>query len=55
MTSQDLAELLEVPVHTVYDWRYRQIGPTAIKMGRHIRYEVAEVERWLAWKKASSQ
>ncbi len=42
-----LAEILDVPLHTLYSWRKRRIGPKAIRVGRHLRYRPADVEAWL--------
>jgi excisionase family DNA binding protein len=39
---------LGVPVKTLYEWRYRGIGPPSYRVGRHIRYRKAEVDAWLA-------
>jgi len=47
LSVKQLAELLQVPVRTIYDWRYRGLGPTSIRLGRHVRYEAIEIERWL--------
>jgi excisionase family DNA binding protein len=54
LTVREVAELLQVPVRTIYDWRYRGLGPPAIRVGRHVRYEPNEVDRWLASQKGSS-
>jgi excisionase family DNA binding protein len=43
----ELAEHLNVPVGTVYQWRYRGMGPRGIKVGRHVRYRESDVEAWL--------
>lgn len=45
-TVEDVAEFLGVPVRTLYDWRGRGYGPTGKKVGRYLRYDPAEVERW---------
>ncbi len=42
-----LADYLDVPVKTVYQWRHQGTGPIGIKVGRHVRYRRSEVERWL--------
>jgi excisionase family DNA binding protein len=47
LSVKELAEMLQVPVRTIYDWRYRGLGPTSIRLGRHVRYEPNEIERWL--------
>jgi len=43
---QDVADYLGVPVRTLYDWRCRDYGPRARKVGRYLRYEPAEVRSW---------
>ena len=45
-TVQDVAEYLGVPVRTLYDWRCKGYGPRARKVGKYLRYEAAEVQRW---------
>jgi excisionase family DNA binding protein len=54
MSVKELAELLQVSVKTIYDWRYRGLGPTAIRVGRHVRYEPDEIERWLDLQRSNS-
>jgi predicted DNA-binding transcriptional regulator AlpA len=46
-STQELANFLGLPVQTIYQWRKRSYGPPGRKMGRHIRYRPAEVERWI--------
>jgi excisionase family DNA binding protein len=48
MTAEELADYLAVPLATLYAWRYRGDGPPAVKVGRHLRYRVEDVESWLA-------
>ena len=45
-TVEDVGEFLGVPVRTLYDWRGRGYGPMGKKVGRYLRYDPAEVERW---------
>jgi excisionase family DNA binding protein len=48
LTVQQLAELLKVPVSTVYRWRYLGVGPRGIRVsGRHVRYRRSDVEAYL--------
>lgn len=54
MSVKELAELLQVSVKTIYDWRYRGLGPTAIRVGRYVRYEPDEIERWLVVQRNNS-
>jgi hypothetical protein len=36
-----------VPVTTLYQWRHLGIGPSAYRVGRHLRYEPTAVQAWL--------
>ncbi len=44
---QDTAEYLQLPVATLYRWSSRREGPPAYRVGRHLRYDPAEVRAWL--------
>ena len=46
-TVEDVSTFLGVPIATLYQWRYRRTGPRAIRVGRHLRYDPAEVRAWL--------
>jgi excisionase family DNA binding protein len=43
----ELARYLGIPVKTLYAWRYRHQGPRALRVGRHLRYRVRDVEEWM--------
>jgi len=43
----ELADYLDVPVKTLYAWRYRREGPPAFRVGRHLRYRWSDVQRWI--------
>jgi predicted DNA-binding transcriptional regulator AlpA len=45
---EDVSAYLRVPVGTLYQWRYRRTGPRAFKVGRHLRYDPADVRSWLS-------
>ncbi len=47
LTTEQLAEYLQVPIATVYRWTYQATGPVAIKVGRHRRYRMRDVQSWL--------
>lgn len=47
LSPQELAQILAIPVATLYQWRYRGEGPPGFRVGRHVRYRAAEVENWL--------
>jgi excisionase family DNA binding protein len=44
---QQLADYLDVPVKTLYAWRYRREGPPAFRVGRHLRYRCSDIQRWI--------
>jgi excisionase family DNA binding protein len=54
LTVQELGEMLGIPVKTVYRWRHRGEGPPPIRVGRFLRYDPADVSRWLDQRKAAS-
>jgi len=47
LTPVELAEYLGVPVATIYAWRHRRQGPPGFRAGRHLRYRLGDVERWI--------
>jgi len=47
LSPYEVAVYLGVPLATVYGWRSRREGPLGIRVGKHVRYRVADVERWL--------
>ena len=44
---KETAAYLGIPVPTMYRWRHHGSGPKAYRVGRHLRYDPAEVKRWL--------
>jgi excisionase family DNA binding protein len=46
-SPQELAIYLGVPVNTIYRWRTRGDGPRGTRVGKHIRFKWADVDRWL--------
>ena len=47
LTAEDLASFLDIPIKTLYSWRYRGEGPVGFRVGKHIRYRWADIERWI--------
>ena len=43
----ELADYLDVPVKTLYAWRYRRECPLAFRVGRHLRYRRSDIQRWI--------
>jgi predicted DNA-binding transcriptional regulator AlpA len=48
LSAQELALYLEVPVKTIYTWRYHKTGPQGFRVGKHLRFRWRDVESWLA-------
>ena len=48
LTIAELASLLKVPKSTIYGWRHQRRTPPAIKVGRHVRFRLSDVQEWLA-------
>jgi excisionase family DNA binding protein len=46
-TPEEVSEYLGVPIPTLYQWRYRGEGPRASKIGRHLRYDWADIETYV--------
>ncbi|MGH8972896.1 MAG: helix-turn-helix transcriptional regulator [Acidimicrobiia bacterium] len=47
LAPDDLAAYLGLPVKTLYQWRYKGIGPPGLRIGRHVRYRPEDVDAWL--------
>ena len=45
-TVEETAQFLRVPKATLYKWRYLGTGPKAGRVGRHLRYDPADVIAW---------
>lgn len=48
LTPEDIAELFDVPLETVYQWRKKRTGPPGFRVGKHVRYDPAAVHTWIA-------
>jgi excisionase family DNA binding protein len=49
LTAEQVAGLLGIPQSTVYEYARRRHDPLpAIRVGRHVRFHRAALERWLA-------
>jgi excisionase family DNA binding protein len=47
MSVEELAVFLQVPLSTIYFWRYRGEGPRATRVGRCLRFNPSDVREWL--------
>ncbi len=46
LTNEQAAERLGIQPGTLENWRVRKFGPPYIKMGKVVRYEINEVDRY---------
>jgi predicted DNA-binding transcriptional regulator AlpA len=46
-TVQELAEFLDIPVHTIYQWRSKGYGPPGRRIGKYVRFVPRDVEVWV--------
>jgi hypothetical protein len=46
-SAAEVSAFLGVPVATLHQWRYRGSGPSAFRVGRHLRYNPESVRLWL--------
>ena len=46
LTVGDLAERYGVPVSTVYQWNREETGPEYMRIGKYVRYRLADVITW---------
>lgn len=47
LTGEEVSKLLKVPRATLTAWRYRKEGPPSFRVGKHVRYTVEGLEKWL--------
>jgi len=47
LTPSEVAEILALPVVSLYGMRHRGQGPPAIRVGRSLRYGADALEEWL--------
>ena len=45
-TTEELADFLQLPPHTLEQWRSQGKGPDYHKVGRHVRYDWQDVRNW---------
>lgn len=46
LTTQDVADYLGIPVATLHQWRTKGTAPRAVKVGRHLRFRLTDVDAW---------
>ncbi|MFI7009891.1 helix-turn-helix transcriptional regulator [Streptomyces sp. NPDC050145] len=55
LTPDDIAGMFGVPLETVYQWRKKRTGPPGFRIGKHVRYDPAEVRMFVAQLKTADQ
>jgi predicted DNA-binding transcriptional regulator AlpA len=48
LTADEVSSLFRIPKKTLYAQRHKGVGPPAIRIGKHLRYDQAALRRWLA-------
>ena len=48
LSAQELADYFDVPLKTIYAWRYRGQGPRGFRVGRHVRFRLTDVQLWVS-------
>ena len=53
LTEREAAKLLRVSVQLLRKWRATGIGPKYIKLGKCVRYSLADIELYIASRRSS--
>ncbi|MFI1849714.1 helix-turn-helix domain-containing protein [Streptomyces sp. NPDC020480] len=53
LTPEDIAEIFKVPLETVRQWRKKRVGPPGFRVGKYLRYDPADVHRYIGERKAA--
>ncbi|MGW7134362.1 helix-turn-helix transcriptional regulator [Streptomyces bobili] len=51
LNPDDIAVIFKVPKETVYQWRKKRIGPPGFRIGKHLRYDPADVRAYVDQRK----
>lgn len=47
LTVKELSEWAQVPVSTLYQWNFKEVGPRPMKFGKHLRYSREVPWHWM--------
>jgi excisionase family DNA binding protein len=47
MTIDEVAAFLQVSKNTIYGWRHHRKGPSAVRLGKHLRFKRKNVLGWI--------
>lgn len=48
LSPKEICAQLQIPEQTFYQWRVKNLGPRAHRIGRHLRISRSDYETWLA-------
>lgn len=48
LSIDELADYLGLPARTIYAWRTEGKGPRGVRLGKHVKFLVSDVQAWLA-------
>lgn len=54
MTAEEVEAAYGIPAGTLRYWRHCDTGPRSYTVGRRIRYDVADLDAWIAAQKATT-
>ncbi|MCX4905572.1 helix-turn-helix domain-containing protein [Streptomyces sp. NBC_00878] len=55
LTPDDIAVMFKVPKETVYQWHKKRTGPPGFRIGKHLRYDPADVRAYVTDRKTDDQ
>ena len=56
LTPEDLVVMFKLPsVETVYQWSRKRTGPPGFRIGKHVRYDPADVRAYVTQRKSAEQ
>lgn len=47
LTIKELSTWAQIPVSTLYQWNFTEIGPRPMKFGKHLPYSRTEIREWM--------
>ncbi|WP_216897379.1 helix-turn-helix domain-containing protein [Nocardia alni] len=47
LTREQAAEYLQVPSKTLARWATERVGPRYLRVGKHARYRLVDLDTWL--------
>ena len=47
LSPKQVSEELQIPVKTIYAWRYQGTGPPSFRAGKHLRFRRSDITSWV--------